>query len=66
MRTKDEIVNSYNDKSLLKAKTEDVAALTEAFKLEVLIDIRDIISKSLDGLRADISSMIISGLHLRK
>jgi hypothetical protein len=43
MRTKDEIINVYKDESLTRSKTQDILGLTEALKLEVLIDIRDIL-----------------------
>lgn len=43
MRTKDEIINVYKDESLTRSKTQDILGLTEALKLEVMIDIRDII-----------------------
>jgi len=45
MRTKDEIINVYKDESLTRSKTQDILGLTEALKLEVLIDIRDILNK---------------------
>ena len=47
MRTKKELLDLYKDESLTKAKTEDVSGLTEALKLEVLIDIRNILNEML-------------------
>jgi len=56
MRTKDDMLSIYKDKSVSNIKTEDLVALTEALKLEVLIDIRDILDKTMlelyRGLRA--------------
>ncbi|MBA7494443.1 hypothetical protein ES702_05019 [subsurface metagenome] len=66
MRTKDEILKEVGSLAKENPRGGIIPDLADVLMIEVLIDLRDILSKGLDGIRTDISLMIISGLSLRK
>lgn len=57
MRTKDEILKAYDDFKKLGRNSTDLRTFTELTKVEILIDIRDILNDRLDDIDGAINNM---------